>query len=72
MTYGGHGQLELLEVNEPTPGYREVRVRVHAAAVSPTDLMLRNGQHAATIDALGLCPPYIPGMDLAGVVDVVI
>lgn len=69
MTYGGPKQLELLEVNEPAPGYAEVRVRVHAAAVSPTDVMLRNGQHAAAIDAQGLRPPYIPGMDLAGVVD---
>lgn len=69
MNYGGPKNLELLEVDEPVPGYGEVRVRIHAAAVSPTDLMLRNGDHAATVAAHNLQPPYIPGMDLAGVVD---
>ncbi|MFK0007486.1 NADP-dependent oxidoreductase [Paenarthrobacter sp. NPDC090520] len=68
-TYGGPKNLELLDVEEPTPGQGEVRVRIHAAAVSPTDLILRNGEHAATVSALDLRPPFIPGMDLAGVVD---
>ncbi len=37
---------------------------MHAATVNPTDTALRAGQHR--ID--GLAPPYIPGMDAAGVI----
>jgi NADPH:quinone reductase-like Zn-dependent oxidoreductase len=42
-------------------------LRVHAAAVNPTDTMARNGSRAAQqkVDP----PPYVPGMDAAGVVD---
>ncbi|MDP6874936.1 MAG: NADP-dependent oxidoreductase, partial [Alphaproteobacteria bacterium] len=41
--------------------------RVHAAAVNPTDTMARNGSRAEQqkVDP----PPYVPGMDAAGVVD---
>jgi NADPH:quinone reductase-like Zn-dependent oxidoreductase len=40
---------------------------VHAAAVNPTDTMARNGSRAEQqkVDP----PPYVPGMDAAGVVD---
>lgn len=69
MIFGGPEQLKELEITEPVPGPGEIRIRTYAAAVSPTDLMLRNGQHAATIKEQGLHPPFIPGMDVAGVVD---
>ncbi len=40
---------------------------MHAAAVNPTDAMLRTGAYAArTTD---VPPPYVPGMDAAGVID---
>jgi NADPH:quinone reductase-like Zn-dependent oxidoreductase len=44
-----------------------VRIRVRAAAVNPTDLMARNGARAEVqkLDP----PPYVPGMDVAGIVD---
>jgi NADPH:quinone reductase-like Zn-dependent oxidoreductase len=44
-----------------------VRIRVHAAAVNPTDLLARNGARAEQqkVDP----PPYVPGMDAAGIVD---
>jgi NADPH:quinone reductase-like Zn-dependent oxidoreductase len=45
-----------------------VRVRVAAAAVNPTDLAFRSGAHRSM--PAGVVPPYVPGMDLAGVVDV--
>ena len=69
MTFGGPEQLEVVEVPEPVPGVGEIRIRVHAAAVSPTDTLLRSGAQAATLKARGVVPPYIPGMDLAGTVD---
>ncbi len=69
MTFGGPEQLEVVEVPEPVPGAGEIRIRIHAAAVSPTDALLRSGAQTATLQARGVVPPYIPGMDLAGTVD---
>jgi NADPH2:quinone reductase len=52
-------------VPDPHPGPGQVRIRVHAAAVSPTDAMLRAGRQQ-----LGdRRPPHVPGMDAAGTVD---
>jgi NADPH2:quinone reductase len=40
---------------------------VHSAAVNPTDILARDGSRAAQqkVDP----PPYVPGMDAAGIVD---
>jgi len=51
------------EVREPAPG--EVRLRVRAAAVNPTDIGLRQ------LGVEGVPPPWVPGMDAAGVVEAV-
>jgi NADPH2:quinone reductase len=48
-------------------GAGEVRIRVHAAAVNPTDTFTRNGSRHEMLKALD--PPYVAGMDVAGVVD---
>ncbi|CAN7147357.1 NADP-dependent oxidoreductase [Arthrobacter sp. LjRoot14] len=69
MTFGGPEQLEVMEVPEPVPGVGDIRIRIHAAAVSPTDTLLRSGAQTAMLQAKGVVPPYIPGMDLAGTVD---
>jgi NADPH:quinone reductase-like Zn-dependent oxidoreductase len=50
----------------PTPAPGEVLVRVAAATVNPTDLLFRAGLQASAIH--NLVPPYVPGMELAGVV----
>ncbi|PRW63991.1 quinone oxidoreductase family protein [Actinopolyspora mortivallis] len=65
--FGGPEKLRVLDVPEPHPGRGEVRIRVHAATVNPTDTALRAGQHRTD----GLEPPYVPGMDAAGVVSAV-
>ncbi|NYH78363.1 NADPH:quinone reductase-like Zn-dependent oxidoreductase [Actinopolyspora biskrensis] len=62
--FGGPEKLQVLDVAEPHPEAGEVRIRVHAATVNPTDTALRAGQHRVD----GLTPPYIPGMDAAGVI----
>lgn len=67
MEFGGPEKLQVLEVAEPHAGPGEVRIRVHAAAVNPTDTGLRSGAYGARPgdhDA-----PWIPGADAAGVVD---
>jgi NADPH:quinone reductase len=66
--FGGPEVLRLVTLPVPVPGPGEVRVRVAAAAVNPTDLAFRSGAHRSM--PAGVVPPYVPGMDLAGVVDV--
>ena len=60
---GGVEVLEVIErpVREPGPG--EVRLAVKAAAVNPTDIGLRERGME------GLEPPWVPGMDAAGLVE---
>ncbi|CAM5612990.1 NADP-dependent oxidoreductase [Streptomyces griseus] len=65
--FGGPEALRVLDLPEPQAGPGEVRVRVHAAAVSPTDVMLRTGGPAVRMP--GRRPPFVPGMDAAGVID---
>lgn len=65
--HGGPDVLKVLDVPEAHAGAGQVRVRVHAAAVNPTDTMARNGSRAAQQKTEG--PPWVPGMDIAGVVD---
>ncbi|MFI9024441.1 NADP-dependent oxidoreductase [Streptomyces sp. NPDC053560] len=65
--FGGPDALRVLDVPEPQPGPGEVRIRVHAVAVNPTDTLLRSGAHAQRLTDRE--PPYVPGMDAAGVVD---
>lgn len=66
-TYGGPDVLHSIDLPEPHPSPGEVRIRVHVAAVAPVDAMLRTG----LLDGLyeGLEPPFVPGMEIAGVVD---
>jgi NADPH2:quinone reductase len=67
MTYGGPEVLKVVDVPEVHAGSGQLRIRVHAAAVNPTDIFVRNGVRAEQqkVDP----PPYVPGMDAAGIVD---
>jgi NADPH:quinone reductase-like Zn-dependent oxidoreductase len=66
-TFGGPEVLEVKDLPTPEPGPGEIRIKVAAATVNPTDIGFRSGgQQAALAD---LKPPYIPGMELGGVVD---
>ena len=67
MVHGGPEALQVVDVPETHAGPGQVRIRVQAAAVNPTDVMARNGSRAEVqkLDP----PPYIPGMDAAGIVD---
>ncbi|MFE0699776.1 zinc-binding alcohol dehydrogenase family protein [Streptomyces sp. NPDC058872] len=66
--YGPPEVLRLTEVVPPEPGPGQVRVRVRAASVNPLDLKVRSGRMAAVAPAR---LPMVPGLDAAGVVDVV-
>ncbi|MFE9628526.1 NADP-dependent oxidoreductase [Streptomyces sp. NPDC006527] len=63
--FGGPEALRVFEVPEPHAGPGQVRIRVHAATVNPGDRYMRNGALGRTSSA----PPYVPGMEAAGVVD---
>ncbi len=67
MRHGGPEVLEVVDLPEVHAGPGQVRLRVQAAAVNPTDTMARNGSRAEQqkVDP----PPYVPGMDAAGIVD---
>ena len=67
--FGGPEVLRVIDLPDPAPGAGEVRIRVHAAAVNPTDTMLRAGAARAWFQ--GRPGPYVPGMDAAGVVDAI-
>jgi NADPH:quinone reductase-like Zn-dependent oxidoreductase len=71
--FGGPEVLEVSELPAPHPGPGEVRIRVAAATVNPTDIGFRIGRQytMAQLAEMGVLPPFIPGMELAGVVDAV-
>ena len=63
--FGPPEVLHLMELPDPEPGPGEVRIRVHAAAVNPTDAVLRSGGRAERLKDVPW--PHVPGMDAAGV-----
>jgi len=65
--YGGPEALRVFELPDRHAGAGEVRIRVHAAAVNPTDTFTRNGSRHEMLKDLD--PPYVAGMDVAGIVD---
>jgi NADPH2:quinone reductase len=65
--FGGPEVLKIVDLPEPQPGVGEVRIRVHAAAVNPTDITFRSGGRAAQLAERPA--PYVPGVDVAGVVE---
>src|SRR4051812_12656608 len=65
--FGGPEALHLVEVPEEHAGPGEVRLRVTAATVNPTDTYLVLGAYADRDPVKE--PPFVPGMDVAGVVD---
>src|ERR1700761_2835869 len=64
--WGGPAALRVVDLPSPEAGPGEVRIRVHAAAVNPTDTLLRDGSRAEMLRDVP--PPHVPGMDAAGVV----
>ena len=65
--FGGPEALHPLDVPEEHAGPGQVRVRVTAAVVNPTDTHLVAGAYAERDPAKE--PPWVPGMDAAGVLD---
>lgn len=66
--YGPPEVLELLTLPVPVPGPYEVLIRVAASGVNPADWRLRSGQFRL---AMRLTLPFVPGSDIAGIVEAV-
>ena len=64
--FGPPDVLHVAQLPSPVAGEGEVLVKVAAATVNPTDLMMRSGQQAKAM--IGLEPPFIAGMEFAGYV----
>jgi NADPH:quinone reductase-like Zn-dependent oxidoreductase len=64
--YGGPDVLQLVDVEPPNAGPGEVRIRVRAAGVNPSDWKRREGQYRAFED---IRFPAGLGVEGAGIVD---
>ena len=64
--FGGPEALQLVDVPAEPLGAGEVRLCVAAATVNPTDTYARLGAYAGRDPVKS--PPWVPGMDVAGVV----
>jgi NADPH:quinone reductase-like Zn-dependent oxidoreductase len=64
--FGGPEVLVLADVERPSPISTEVLVRVLAAGVNPVDCKTRRGEGVSRWVGR---PPFIPGWDVAGVVE---
>jgi NADPH:quinone reductase-like Zn-dependent oxidoreductase len=67
MSYGGPEVLEIYDLPEIHAGPGQLRIRNYAATVNPTDIMARSGMLSG--QQKGIAPPYVPGMEAAGIVD---
>ncbi|MEO8294400.1 MAG: NAD(P)H-quinone oxidoreductase [Gemmatimonadota bacterium] len=69
MIYEGAGGVDIIHMRDvptPVPGAEHIRVRVHATGLNRADLLQRRGNYPAPAG----WPANIPGMEYAGVVDV--
>ncbi len=64
--YGDANQLRLEEISQPEPREGEVLVRVHATGVNALDWKIRSGFMKSFMPSTF---PYVPGIELAGVVE---
>jgi NADPH2:quinone reductase len=64
--FGGPEVLKLDDAPEPKPAASQVLVRVKAVGVNPVDAYIRSGTYARKPVL-----PYIPGTDIAGIVETV-
>src|SRR3954469_13657607 len=66
VEFGGPEALRIVDVPAEPLGPGQVRLRVSAATVNPTDTHARAGAYAGRDPVK--TPPWVPGMDVAGVV----
>ncbi|MUG47696.1 NAD(P)-dependent alcohol dehydrogenase [Paenibacillus woosongensis] len=72
-SYGPPEVINLQEVAEPSPGDKEIRIRIQAVSVGPSDCAFRKGDPSMIKLIYGWSRPKyaIGGCELAGVIDAV-
>jgi NADPH:quinone reductase-like Zn-dependent oxidoreductase len=65
--FGGPEVLHILDLPDPVAGPGQLRLRIHGATVNPTDTLLRSGARADMLRDIP--PPYVPGLEAAGVLE---
>ncbi len=63
--YGGIENLKIVDVPVPKPAEDEVLIKVKASGVMFADILMRKGDYPALPSSL----PFIPGREVAGIVD---
>jgi len=63
--HGGPQELVARELDDPTPGPGQVRLRTYRTSVNFSDIKARRGGYR------GIAAPFVPGLDAAGTVEVV-
>lgn len=63
--FGGPEVLKIAEVEELRPNENEVKVKLYAAGINPSDSYTISGTYAFRVPDL----PYIPGSDGAGIIE---
>ena len=64
VDYGSADNFRIVDLPDPTPGPGEVRIRVQYAGLRWGDIMNRQGIPVRAVE-----PPFVPGQEVAGVVD---
>src|SRR4029078_13419488 len=64
QSYGGPESLRYEDAPQPSPNAGEVLVRVHAAGVTPTELLWSTSRTTRSGDPRPL--PFIPGHEFSG------
>jgi NADPH:quinone reductase-like Zn-dependent oxidoreductase len=63
--FGGPEVLKTVEIDEPVPKGNEVKVRLYAAGINPSESYTITGTYAYNVPDL----PYVPGSDGAGIIE---
>ena len=73
LSYGSSEVIVMQEAAKPSPGSKELLIRIHAAAVGPSDCAFRKGEPFIVKLFFGLSRPKfaIGGTELAGVIEAV-
>lgn len=62
--FGGPEVLKIIDVEEATPNEKEVKVKLYAAGVNPSDTYTISGNYSYVPNL-----PYVPGTDGAGIIE---
>lgn len=60
--FGDENVLDYTDIDRPEPKTDEILVKIHASAVNPVDVKIRNGKYKMEL-------PLIPGADFAGTIE---